>query len=160
VRPRTRSARAWLGAALILVAAPGCRPAVPTEAGVRDVIDGDTVRLSDGRLVRYLGIDAPEARRRVGEEWVEDPEPFSRAATEANRLLVGGRTIRLEYDVNPTDRYGRLLAYVYVDGEMVNEALVREGLAVLLTIPPNVKHTERLRQAQEEARRAARGIWR
>jgi len=133
---------------------------------VRRAIDGDTIQLSDGRLVRYIGIDAPEVRRKIGERWVQDPEPFGRAATEANRQLVEGKTVRLEYDVQTHDRYGRLLAYVYVssrqrEGEeiMVNAELVRLGMAQPLTIPPNVKYAEVFRQLAEEAREAGRGLW-
>ena len=69
------------------------------------VIDGDTVQLTDGRLVRYVGIDTPEVRRRVGETWVLDPEPFAEVAMEANRRLVEGRRVRLEYDVQTHDRF-------------------------------------------------------
>jgi micrococcal nuclease len=128
------------------------------------VIDGDTIELSDGRLVRYLGMDTPEVRHRIGGRWVDDPEPFGRAATDANRTLVAGRQVRLEYDVQRTDRFGRLLAYVYVtlpDGAevMVNERLVAEGMAQPLTIPPNVKYAERFRARAAEARREKRGLW-
>jgi micrococcal nuclease len=128
------------------------------------VVDGDTIELRDGRLVRYIGIDTPEVRRRVGSQWVEDPEPFGLAATEANRRLVEDRAVRLEYDIQRTDRYGRLLAYVYVtlpNGSevMVNERLAAEGMAQPLTIPPNVEYAERFRAHAAEARRDKRGLW-
>jgi micrococcal nuclease len=136
---------------------------------VRRVIDGDTVELSGGRLVRYLGIDTPEVRRQSGDRWVRDPEPFGEQATEANRRMVERKTVRLEYDVQTHDRFGRLLAYVYVPaaeagfsgaGELfVNEELLRLGVARPLTIPPNVKHAERFRAITEEARHAGRGLW-
>ena len=126
---------------------------------VRRVIDGDTVELADGRLVRYLGIDTPEVRRRNGAQWVTDPQPFGREATEANRRLVEGKTVRLEYDVQTHDRYGRLLAYVYHEGQMVNAALLEEGYAHLLTIPPNVKYAEQFRALAQHARQAQRGLW-
>jgi micrococcal nuclease len=169
-----------LGAALIAAALrsagdagpPQARPDAPPQAvsaadarpAVTRVIDGDTVGLSDGRTVRYIGIDTPESRRRVNGRWVNDPEPYSRAATEANRLLVQGKAVRLEYDVQPEDRYGRTLAYVYVAGAdgrelMANEELLRQGMAQLLTIPPNVRHVERFRAAADEARRSRRGLW-
>ena len=132
---------------------------LPDRAAVRRVIDGDTIELSDGRLVRYIGIDTPEVRRRRGEQWVVDPEPFGKAASEANRRLVSGRTVRLEYDAQTHDRFGRLLAYVYVNDQLVNEELLRLGYAQLLTIPPDVRYVERFRQVMEEARRARRGLW-
>ena len=131
----------------------------PTEFVVRRVIDGDTIELRDGRFVRYIGIDAPEVRRKVGDRWVVDPEPFARAATDANRRLVEHQPVRLEYDVQPKDRYGRILAYVYVGERMVNEELLAAGYAQLLTIPPNVRYVERFRAAANEARRARRGLW-
>jgi len=131
---------------------------------VRRVIDGDTVELSDGRMVRYIGIDTPESRRRVGGRWVAAAEPYSREATDANRRLVQGKAVRLERDVQPEDRYGRTLAYVYVAAEgggdiMVNAELLRQGVAQLLTIPPNVRHVEMFRKVADEARRDGRGLW-
>lgn len=137
---------------------------------VRRVVDGDTIELTDGRLVRYIGIDTPESRRRArpgdrewrvgaSDQWVEDPQPFSRAATTANRHLVEGKRVRLESDVETHDRFGRVLAYVYAGEVMVNEELLREGFAQPLTIPPNVKYAERFRALAEEARRSHRGLW-
>ena len=123
------------------------------------VIDGDTIELTDGRLVRYIGIDAPEVRRREDHRWVVRPEPFGLAAQEVNKRLVQGKRVRLEYDVETRDRYGRILAYVYVDGQMVNERLVEDGDARVLTIPPDVKYADRFRRLAEDARRAHRGVW-
>ena len=123
------------------------------------MIDGDTVELSDGRLVRYIGIDAPEVRRREGGRWVVDPEPMSQEATEFNRYLVQGQSVRLEYDVQTHDRFGRLLAYVYVGDVMVNAQLLKAGFAQPLTIPPDVKYAESFRALAEEARREGRGLW-
>ena len=152
--------RAWTSvAAAFLLGALSCAQGLPKEAVVRRVIDGDTVELGDGRLVRYLGIDTPEMRRREGSRWVSAPEPFAQAATEANQRLVEGRTVQLEYDVRTHDRYGRLLAYVYVDGQMVNATLLAEGYAQLLTIPPDVKYLERFRPLAERARQQRRGLW-
>ncbi|MDP3703086.1 MAG: thermonuclease family protein [Candidatus Omnitrophota bacterium] len=151
-----------------------------TETVVRHVIDGDTIELTDGRLVRYLGIDTPEVRRRarpgdrewrawVGDHWIVDPEPLAHTATEANRELVEGKAVRLEYDIQTHDRYGRTLAYVYVSAKggsasgggdiMVNEALLEAGYAQVMTIPPNVRYAERFRAAAKAARSARRGLW-
>ncbi len=126
---------------------------------VSRVIDGDTIELEGGELVRYIGVDTPETRRRVGDQWVKDPEPFGHAATKANRKLVEGRRVRLEYDVQSHDRYGRLLAYVFVGDVMVNAKLLEEGYAQLLTIPPNVKYVEDFRRLAAEARAQRRGLW-
>ena len=147
---------------LAIVAAVGflsCAQSLPDHAKVLRVIDGDTIELADGRLVRYIGIDTPEFRRREGSRWVVDPEPFSREAMQANQRLVGGKTVRLEYDVEIADRHGRLLAYVYVDGTMVNAKLLEEGYAHLLTIPPDVKYAARFRQVAQDARTHKRGLW-
>lgn len=132
---------------------------LPESAAVRRAIDGDTLELTDGRLVRYIGIDAPEVRRRRGDEWVVDPEPFGEAARDANASWVQGKRVKLEYDAESYDRYGRLLAYVYADGEMVNARLVREGYAEPLMIPPNVRYAEEFRRLAAEARQAGRGLW-
>ena len=132
---------------------------MPTQARVARVIDGDTIEIADGRLVRYLGIDAPELRRRVGGRWVEQPDPFGREATALNRRLVEGRTVRLEYDVRTHDRYGRLLAHVYVGSESVNATLLKEGAARVRIIPPNVRYADEFRRFAAEARRQRRGLW-
>ena len=153
--------RAWpfLVAAVLLFAVTRCEAKLPQEAVVRRVIDGDTVELMDGRLVRYIGIDAPEVRRRKDHRWVVDPEPFGREAMEANRGLVEGKRVRLEYDAETHDRYGRLLAYASVDGRMANAALLEGGYARLLTIRPNVRYAQRFRDLVEDARRSHRGVW-
>lgn len=117
-------------------------PDVPrlTVTRVVQVIDGDTVILEDGTRVRYIGIDTPEMTdaRRVS---------AADAARAANKALVGGRGVRLEFDVQRIDRYGRTLAYVWIGGTLVNETLLRDGWARLLTIPPNVRYVDRLRVA-------------
>jgi micrococcal nuclease len=145
---------AWAG----LVIA-GCVEALPRETVVRRVIDGDTIEASDGRLIRYLGIDAPEVRRRAGGHWVVDPELFAEEATTLNRTLVEGRRVRLEYDVETHDRFGRLLAYVYIGDTMANGELIKSGLAKPLVFSPNVKHAQHLRAWAAEARQARRGLW-
>ena len=146
-------------AVLLLAGLFSCGQLLPSEAGVRRVIDGDTVELTDGRLVRYIGIDAPEVRRREGGRWVVDPQPFGREAAEFNRQLVEGRRVRLEYDVQTHDRFNRLLAYVYVGESLVNAELERAGFAQPLTIPPDVRYAERFRLLAHAARQARRGLW-
>jgi micrococcal nuclease len=124
--------------------APG-RPCV-----VASVHDGDTLRCTDGTRVRLTGIDAPELSQR----------PFGRTARDGLRRLVArGDTVRLELDVQPTDRYGRTLAYVWAGDTLVNDAMLREGLAILLTYPPNVRYVDRFTASQRAARDARRGLW-
>lgn len=104
------------------------------EATVTRVIDGDTIEVNlEGLIyrVRYIGIDTPE----IG-------EPCADEATEANRQLVEGKTVWLEKDISETDKYGRLLRYVYVDDIFVNEELVRLGLALPSSYPPDVKYDD------------------
>lgn len=116
------------------------------------VIDGDTIILADGRQVRYIGVDTPELgdRRLAG---------AADAAREANRRLVEGNDLRLERDVRELDRYGRLLAYVWVGETLVNEELLREGWARLLTIPPDVRYVGRFREAARVGAAKRLAIW-
>ena len=86
-------------------------------------------------------------------------ECYGEASAAENRRLVEGRTVSLSTDVERRDRFGRLLAYVRVDGRFVNAELVRGGFATTLRIPPNVSHAARLRALEREARLARRGLW-
>jgi micrococcal nuclease len=120
------------------------------ECVVQQVVDGDTFRCRDGQKVRLIGIDSPEGRQ----------HPFGAEAREALlRMTPPGTSVKLERDAAPTDRYGRVLAYVWIRSTLVNETLVRDGWAVLYTVPPNVKYAERLGHAQKEARARGRGLW-
>ena len=127
-------------------------------AQVVRVIDGDTIDVViDGVQfrVRYIGVDTPETHHPS-----RGVEPFGFEATEANRALVEGKTVYLEKDISETDRYGRLLRYVWLaDGRMVNEVLTAEGYAQVSTYPPDVKYQEAFLTAQREARDQGRGLW-
>lgn len=119
-------------------------------ARVLKVIDGDTIEVDyEGRKekVRYTGIDCPE----IKQEWGIN-------AKDLNTLLLSGY-IELELDVQERDRFGRILAYVWSYGKMVNEELVKKGLAMVSTYPPNVRYVDRFRKAQEEARLYKEGFW-
>lgn len=122
------------------------------------VVDGDTIHIRLGAAVekvRYIGVNTPEVHHpRRGEE------PGGREAAAVNRDLVLGRQVRLELDVRPRDRYGRLLAYVWVGDVMVNAELVRRGYAQVMTVPPNVRHQALFLRLQRDAREAGRGLWR
>jgi len=123
-------------------------------AKVARVIDGDTIELETGEKVRYIGIDAPETHHPQ-----QGLECFGKESTEHNRELVEGKEVRLEKDISKTDRYGRLLRYVYVHDEMVNELLVRDGFAHASSYPPDIKYQERFRAAEKEAQEQQRGLW-
>ena len=134
---------------LLLLLICGCI-SPPDTALVIEVIDGDTIVIEGGYRVRYIGIDTPE---------IDDGEPFGIEALEANRELVEGKIVRLERDVSQTDKYGRLLRYVYVDGILVNAELVRLGLAEAKAYPPDTKYQEDLEELEREAREAGWGMW-
>jgi micrococcal nuclease len=135
-------------------------------AVVREVIDGDTFRavLAGGReeKVRLIGVDAPESTKEV--------EPYGKEAAAYTRKRLSGRTVYLELDVGERDKYGRLLAYVWLDrpqsgsedearAKMYNAELLLVGLAQVMTVPPNVKYAELFVKLQQEAREAKKGLW-
>jgi len=129
----------------------------PIEARVTRVIDGDTIEVNLGGAiykVRYIGIDTPET--------VHPSQPvecFGKEASDKNSELVAGKIVRLERDVSETDRYGRLLRYVWAGDIFVNDYLVRQGYAYAYTYPPDVKYAEQFAEAQREARDDNRGLW-
>ncbi len=139
----------------LLTLAIGC--VAPTAPLVTRVIDGDTIEVDiDGTIykIRYIGIDTPE---------LQDKRPeFSALAQEATRLnreLVEGKTVRLEKDISETDKYERLLRYVYVDDIFVNAELVRQGLAWAKVYEPDIKYLDYLEELETEAKQAGRGLW-
>lgn len=129
------------------------------QALVAEVVDGDTIELGDGKTVRFIGIDTPETvdpRRSVG--------CFGKEASHRTKELLSGKEIILQKDVSEADKYKRLLRYVFLplqNGQIlfVNDYLVREGFAKVLTYPPDVKYNEQFRQAEKEARETGRGLW-
>jgi micrococcal nuclease len=123
------------------------------------VIDGDTVKLANGRLLRYIGIDTPESRIKKGNTFVYGPQPYADEATQTNRNLVEGKVVRIEFDVEKEDRYGRLLGYCFIKDTFVNAQLLKEGLAVLYTYPPNVKYVDTLVSAQKLGRQNKQNLW-
>ncbi|MDP3997654.1 MAG: thermonuclease family protein [bacterium] len=130
------------------------QPAAVEGVLVKRVIDGDTIELETGQKVRYIGIDTPET--------VHPDKPvqcFGKEASAKNTSLVAGKRVRLEKDVSETDRYGRLLRYVYVGDTFVNDYLVRQGYANSSSYPPDVKYQEQFKQAEQEARVNKRGLW-
>jgi micrococcal nuclease len=137
----------------VLLAACGGSSSGPSSARVVRVVDGDTVVLSGIGKVRLIGIDTPEV---YGEQ-----ECFGRRASAyAERVLAPGTKVRYRIGVEPRDRYGRALAYVYLeDGRMFNEMLASAGYATPLTIPPNDEFAGRFVADARQARHAQRGLW-
>ncbi len=124
------------------------------EAIVSRVIDGDTIELSDGRKVRYIGVDTPETQHPQ-----KGQECFGEEAKKFNFKLVAGKQVKLEQDVSDIDKYGRILRYVWVGEDLVNEILVRQGYAYASSYPPDVKYQDKFRAAQEEAQQLEVGLW-
>ncbi len=122
---------------------------------VRWVDDGDTIVLDNGLKVRYLGINAPEIahHNRPG-------EPFGQEALKYNIKLVKGKRVRLETDIEKYDRYGRLLAYVFLkDGTFVNLEMVKAGYAYVLFLNPCLRYASKLLAAQRQAMLVHKNIW-
>lgn len=126
---------------------------------VTEVVDGDTIKIEGNLTIRLLGIDTPETK---------DPRKsvqcFGKEASNKLKNLIEGKVVILEKDVTETDKYKRLLRYVYLplDGGnllFVNDYLVREGFARALTYPPDVKYTEQFLDAQGWAKEEKRGLW-
>jgi len=141
-----------------------------TTATVVRAIDGDTIVIckespckeeTDKQTVRYIGIDTPETK---------DPKRvvgcFGQEAYKENKKLVEGKEIIMEKDISETDKYGRLLRYVWINDKdstdeavFVNDYLVRQGFAHASTFPPDVKYANKFREAQKEAQQNNRGLW-
>ena len=123
---------------------------------VRWVNDGDTIVLDSGKRVRYIGINAPEIDHED-----QKAQPYGYQAKSYNKKLVGSQKVRLEYDTDRRDRYGRELAYVYLDdGTFVNARLLAAGLAYYLYSKPNLKFGEIMLKAQRAAMASGIGLWR
>jgi micrococcal nuclease len=159
---RSRAACAVLAIALLGSAGwgwwSGGRGAARFDASVVATIDGDTidVRLDDGRVerVRILGADTPETKDRR-----KPVQCFGPEASAYTHARLGGRQVSLETDSEVRDKYGRLLAYVYVDGERFDDELLRLGYARVLIIPPNGKYARPMLEAELAARTTRHGLW-
>ena len=135
---------------------------------VSKAIDGDTIKLSTGEHVRLIGIDTPESRyntklERDAARSRKDMKAIINMGKEASnftRHLVEGERVRLEFDVQKRDKYGRLLAYVYLeDGTFVNAKIIEEGYGQVMTIPPDVEFADYFLKLQREARESRKGLW-
>lgn len=129
------------------------------EYEVLSVTDGDTFEINYNgtkEKVRLIGVDTPES---VHPDSKKNNE-YGKKASNYTKSLLEGKTVKLEFDVSPTDKYGRLLAYIYLEnGEMLNEKLLKEGYAQVATYPPNVKYVENFKALQKEARENKVGFW-
>lgn len=122
------------------------------------VVDGDTIVISyQGKeeKVRLIGVDTPESVHSDASK----NTPYGKIASDYTKAQLTGKTIQLEFDVQERDKYGRLLAYVYVDGKMYNKTLLEEGHAKVATFPPNVKYVEEFQQLEQKAQEEQIGMW-
>lgn len=135
---------------------------------VSKVIDGDTVKLSSGEHVRLIGIDTPESRHnnkliRDSKRSGKNADTILRMGKEASnftRGLVEGKRVKLEFDVQKQDKYGRLLAYLYLEGgTFVNAKIVEEGYARCMAVKPNVKYAQIFQKLENQARQKGKGLW-
>jgi len=172
--------RRWLSrqkpivAVLVVVALVALRvyqkstePPPPPEALSEDVyevervVDGDTFRLTNNAPIRLIGADTPETQPpRIPKG--QDPDPWGPEATEFTEQFIaaGGNQVRLQFDRERIDKYDRFLAYVWVGDKMLNEELIRQGLAWAKTnYNYSTSKKTRFSRAEDEARRARRGLW-
>ena len=140
----------WFITTLLLATFTASSPVVQ----VARVIDGDTLLLSNGERVRLIGVDTPELHHPL-----KPVQYFAREASEFTREMAEGKRARLEYDWQNRDRYGRLLAYVYLeDGTFLNAEIIRQGYGFAYTKYP-FRYREEFRQYEREARENGRGLW-
>jgi micrococcal nuclease len=130
-------------------------------AKVVSVVDGDTIELESGEKLRYIGIDTPETKHpRKGVEC------FGREASNKNKELVEGKTILMQKDVSETDKFGRLLRYIYLpspttsdEALFVNQYLVEQGYAFAVSFPPDIAQNTQFKEAELYAREHNVGLW-
>lgn len=115
---------------------------------IKNVLDGDTAETENGEHIRYIGINAPEKN-----------DPLEKESFEFNKKLVFQKNVKLEFDIAQKDRYGRILAYVFVGNTFVNSEMIKNGLAAAQTIQPNVKYQDIFLSLQKQAREMCLGIW-
>ncbi len=122
----------------------------PKEAKVKRVIDGDTIELVNGQIVRLVGVNAPD-----------NGQPFDDEATDYVKKLTEGKKVKLEYDAYKSDRFGRILAYVIIDSKNLSVELVKKGLAkvVLYEKRKPLIYQQQLLEGELEAKNKKLGIW-
>lgn len=166
---------------LVLLVLPACSKSLlpifqqsssHATATVVKVVDGDTIKvnlLDKRENIRLIGVDTPESRnnqkaqkdaKRTKHDIKVILSQGKKATLHLKSLVPEGSKVYLEFDVEPRDRYGRYLAYIFLpDGSMLNELIVRNGYASPMTYPPNVKYAELFREAYQFARNNQTGLW-
>ncbi len=126
-------------------------PSVFTFAKVTRVFDGDTIQIETGEKVRYIGMDTPEVYPSI--------QCYSEEAKKKNEELVLGKTVKLEKDISETDKYGRLLRYIFIGDQMINDDLVKSGSARVETVPPDIKYKQEFADSEKYAKENKLGLW-
>jgi len=147
---------------ITLSASPVLAVECPTDrldetVAVSQVVDGDTLRLKDGRLVRFIGINTPELARKGN-----PAEPLAKKARQMLESIIekSSRTVGLRFGVERKDRYGRTLAHVYLtNGASAEAQMLSTGMAAQIVVPPNVWSRECYRAAEQIARQTEKGVW-
>ena len=142
------------------------------KASVAEIVDADTIKIwINNRIerLRFIGIDAPEIHKNrkayyMARKKHKDIEEILKMGKKAKEYLLSvikpGDIVWVEFDVQLRDKYGRLLGYVYLEnGEMLNEKILKDGYAYILTIPPNVKYVDRFYRAYRYALENKKGLW-
>lgn len=132
----------------------------PEYLPVKKIVDGDTFWADDGSpkgiKVRLIGIDAPESRK----SFKKEVGVYGKESKAYLSKLLKGKKVKLVYDIDPLDQFGRTLAYAYLeDGTFVNADLVKNGYAIILTVPPNIKFADHFYRLQQKARESKKGLW-
>jgi len=128
------------------------------ECEVMRIVDGDTIVVNyNGKeeKVRLIGIDTPESVHPNESKNTEDGIKVS----DYTKERLSGKLVEIELDLQERDKYGRILAYVYIDGQMYNKELLEIGYAKIATYPPNVKYVDDFKEIQKDARESKVGLW-
>ena len=162
----------FLNLFVVLFVLPSLQAENQNIATVIKVIDGDTLKIkyqSSEENIRLIGIDTPESKinkkakkdsKRSGQDIKTIIALGNKAANFTRSLVKLGNTIKVEFDVQQRDRYGRILGYIYLNnGKMLNEEIIKAGYANIMTVPPNVKHQEVFLIAYREASNNRKGLW-
>jgi len=128
--------------------------AKPTKYQVAKIIDGDTIELSGGKIIRYIGIDTPELAKGKSEN-----QCFAQQAKEINENLIKNKKVTIETDENEMDRFGRTLAYVFLDDLFVNQYLLEIGAGKHQQDTVNIKYQSMLTDAADKAHNQKTGLW-
>ncbi len=144
----------FISFAIFLALALSLSNALAKEFVVKKIIDGNTIELDSGEIVKYIGTQAPELNRKEG-----GSEFYAKEAARFNKKLVFMKKVRLEFDEQKKDPQGRILAYVYVKKTLINTELIKNGCAKAHIVEPNTKYKEVLLGAEKKAIDADKGIW-